>query len=110
MADVSVFDWVCAELEENSSLNKLESRGTIRIVLREAGLEARTVTQSEMQVAVSKVLPAELSALGSDYPAALEYWEPHSIMASGLSLWFWHELFMKRPLTNTPPNWQELWP
>ncbi len=71
MADLSVFDWVCAELEANSSLNKLESRGTIRIVLRHAGLEARTVTSVEMHVAVSRVLPKELRARGVEDDTAL---------------------------------------
>ena len=84
MADVSVFDWVCAELEAHSSLNKLESRGTVRIVLRVAGLEARTVTPGEMQVAVSKVLPDELRARGV---------EDNTTLCEGLAERLAHETF-----------------
>ena len=60
MADAIVFDWVCDEIEARSSLDRLEARGTLRIALRSAGLEARTVTPEQMRVVVGEVLPLEL--------------------------------------------------
>jgi hypothetical protein len=70
MADAAAFDWVCARLEQDTSLDRLESRGTVRLALKGAGLEARTVTPEQMKVVIEKVLAAELSARGvQDAPA-----------------------------------------
>ncbi len=66
MADSEVFDFVCSELENRTSLDRLEARGTVRIALKQAGLEARNVTVEQMSVAVDKLLPAELSTRGVD--------------------------------------------
>ena len=43
VADARTFDWVCAQLEERSSLDRLEARGTVRLALKQAGLEPRHV-------------------------------------------------------------------
>jgi hypothetical protein len=64
MADAAVFDWICAELEARTSLDRLEARGTVRLALKEAGLEARTVTADQMKVVLERVLPKELVARG----------------------------------------------
>ena len=40
MADSAAFEAACACLEQSSSLNDLEARGTIRIALEEAGFVA----------------------------------------------------------------------
>ncbi len=64
MADAAAFEWLCAELEQGSSLDRLEARGTVRLALKQAGLEARTVTADQMQVVVEKVLPRELENRG----------------------------------------------
>jgi hypothetical protein len=66
MADSAVFESVCAVLEGSSSLDRLESRGTVRLALKQAGLEARTVTASQMTVVLEKVLPSELASRGVD--------------------------------------------
>jgi hypothetical protein len=71
VADSSVFDWLCTRLEESSALNRLETRGTIRLVLREAGLEAKTVTSEQIAVVIEKLLPGELSARGVEDADAL---------------------------------------
>jgi hypothetical protein len=71
MADSPVLDLVSGELEQRSSLGRLEARGTVRLALKAAGLEPAQVTVQQMTVVLRKVLPAELVARGVDEPEAL---------------------------------------
>ena len=64
VANAPAFDWGCERLETMCSLDRLETRGTIRLALKQAGLEARSVTSEQMIVMLDKVLPAELSTRG----------------------------------------------
>ena len=64
MADAPAFDWVCSELEQKTSLDRLEARGTVRIALKEAGLDARSLTPDQMKVVLEKLLPKELESRG----------------------------------------------
>ena len=64
MADSPAFDFVCSQLEERTELDRLAVRGTVRLGLKQAGLEARTVTAEQMKVVLERVLPAELAARG----------------------------------------------
>lgn len=64
MADSTAFDFVCDRLEEGSPLDRLAVRGTVRIALKQAGLEARSATPDQLSVVVEKVLPAELASRG----------------------------------------------
>ena len=64
MADSQAFEFVCGQIEENSSLDRLAARGTVRIALKQAGLEARSVTPDQMAVVVERLLPTELTARG----------------------------------------------
>ena len=80
MADSAAFDHACAELERRTSLDRLEARGTIRIALKQAGLEARSVMPDQMKVVVEKVLPRELQTRGIDDAEAV-----CSALASGLA-------------------------
>jgi hypothetical protein len=64
MADSVAFDCVCEHLEAHTSLDRLEARGTVRLTLKQAGLDARDVTPGQLEVAVEKLLPGELSARG----------------------------------------------
>jgi len=63
MADSATFDLACSELERRTSLNRLEVRGTVRIALKNAGLDG-SVTPAQMKVVLERVLPAELKARG----------------------------------------------
>jgi hypothetical protein len=65
MAD-TIFEFVAEKLEASTDLDKLEARGTVRLALKSAGLEARSVTKEQMVVLLQKVLPGELSARGVD--------------------------------------------
>ena len=71
MADSAAFEAACACLEQSGSLDRLSSRGTIRLMLKEAGLEPKTVTPRELEVVVSKMLHAELVARAVATPDAL---------------------------------------
>lgn len=64
MADAQAFDFVCDQLEQATSLDRLAARGTVRIALKQAGLEARTVSPEEMNVVLEKLLPQELTTRG----------------------------------------------
>ena len=64
MADAEAFDFVCDQLEQHTMLDRLAARGTVRIALKEAGREARTVTPDQMTVVADKVLPTELDSRG----------------------------------------------
>jgi hypothetical protein len=64
MADTRAFDLVCDQLEAGTSLDRLEARGTVRLALKQAGLEARSITPEQMAVVVSRILPEELASRG----------------------------------------------
>jgi hypothetical protein len=66
MADSAVFDFVCEKLEQSTQLDRLAVRGTVRIALKQAGLEARGVTPQQMGVVLERLLPAELASRGVD--------------------------------------------
>lgn len=63
MADSAAFTLVCEHLERATGLDRPAARGTVRLALKEAGLDAETVTPAQMAVVTEKVLPAELAAL-----------------------------------------------
>jgi hypothetical protein len=71
MADSPVFEFVCAEIEQRTSLARLEARGTVRLALKEAGLAASSVSVREMQVVLDRLLPAALASRGIEDGAAL---------------------------------------
>ena len=66
MADSEVFDFVCELIEGLTALDRLESRGIVRIALKTAVLEARTVSADQMGVVVKRVLVSELVNRGID--------------------------------------------
>ena len=68
MAD-SLFDQIAAALESRTKLEKLEARGTLRLALKEAGLNADSLTVDQVRVVIEKVLPGELEARGVEAPA-----------------------------------------
>lgn len=70
MADSAAFEAACAGLEDSGALDRLAARGTIRLVLKEAGLEPKTVTARELGVVVERLLPAALETRGVSEPTA----------------------------------------
>jgi len=66
MKDTPVFERVAADLEAHTSLGRMQARGTVRLALREAGLEGSEVTQDQMLTVVDRLLPVELASLQID--------------------------------------------
>ncbi len=64
MAGGTLFDFAAEQLEERTDLDRLEARGTLRIALKAAGLDPRSATAEQLQVAVEKILPTELTTRG----------------------------------------------
>ncbi|MFK7894720.1 MAG: hypothetical protein AB8G23_02730 [Myxococcota bacterium] len=71
MAASPIFTQACSQLEETTDLSTIEARGTVRLALKSAGLEAASVTLEQMTVVLTRVMPEELAARGVDDPAAV---------------------------------------
>lgn len=70
MAD-TLFEFVAAKLQDLTDLDQLEARGTLRIALKEAGLDARSATAEQFAVMLEKTMPRELEARGVSDPEGL---------------------------------------
>ncbi len=64
MADSPVFEWACALIESDTSMSRLQARGTLRLVLGAAGLEPATLTARQLKAIAPRLLPKELRARG----------------------------------------------
>jgi hypothetical protein len=62
----TAFEFVAARLEQLTEFDSPEARGTVRLALKEAGLDARSVTASQIAVVVERLLPYELRSRGVD--------------------------------------------
>ena len=59
-----LFSFVADHIEQCTPLDRLESRGTLRIVLKDSGLDPKTVTQKQFCVVLESVAPGELESRG----------------------------------------------
>lgn len=66
-----LFDVVTEAMEAESSFSRLEARGTMRIALKNAGLDADAIQPEQMRVVLERILPKELAARGIETPEAL---------------------------------------
>ena len=64
MASVNAFEWLCACLESVTDLDRLEARGTVRIALKRAGLDVKTLSAEQVKVVLEKLMPEELETRG----------------------------------------------
>ena len=64
----TIFEFVASTLQDATELDKLEARGTVRIGLKEAGLDARGVSKEQMAVMLQRTMPKELSSRGVESP------------------------------------------
>lgn len=71
MPTSAVFEYVCEQVEQRTSFNRLEARGTVRIALSVAGLDPDAVTPAQMGVVIARTLPHELTTRGIADVAAL---------------------------------------
>lgn len=61
MPESNVFDWVSNQLEHKTSLSRLEARGTVRLVLKDAGLDPASVSVHQMVVVLERLLAGALN-------------------------------------------------
>lgn len=66
-----LFDRLADRLEQRTGFSRLEARGTLRLALREAGLEPGKLTREYARAVMEKMLPRELEARGIADAAAL---------------------------------------
>ncbi|HEY8492306.1 MAG TPA: hypothetical protein VIN04_00340 [Myxococcota bacterium] len=71
MSTSAAFDFVCEGLERGTPLDRLQCRGTVRLVLKEAGLDVSRVLPHEMAVVVERLLPDALRSRGVENPETL---------------------------------------
>ena len=65
----TLFDLAAERLEHHTGLDRLAARGTLRLVLKTAGLEPNNLTGARLRVVFEKVMPGELDSRGvSDVP------------------------------------------
>ena len=57
-----LFDYATQKLEEMTPLDRMEVRGTLRIVLKDAGLEVKSLTLHQLAVVFKKMMPQELKS------------------------------------------------
>jgi hypothetical protein len=62
--ETSLFDLAAQKLEQHTGFSQLEARGTLRIALKSAGLDPRSLTLDELRVVFEKLMPAELEQRG----------------------------------------------
>ena len=71
MSETRTFTVVCEKLESQTQLDRLQARGTIRLALKEAGLDPAAVTPRKMSVVLEKILPAQLRLRGIASPESI---------------------------------------
>jgi hypothetical protein len=62
--DTTLFDFAAERIEHYTGFSRIEARGTLRIALKVAGLDAGTLTAGQLCVVLEKVMPAELKKRG----------------------------------------------
>jgi hypothetical protein len=58
----TLFDWVSSAVEAETSLSRLEARGSLRLALKDAGLTPERATRHEIEVVLKAVAPKHLHA------------------------------------------------
>lgn len=58
------FECIAEALERETYFDRLAARGTVRLALRQASLDARSITVEEMARVIDLHLPAELESRG----------------------------------------------
>ena len=66
-----LFDCATEKLESLTDLDRLEARGTLRIALKEAGLDAQTLTLPQLKAVFERVMPQQLELRAVDDAQAI---------------------------------------
>jgi hypothetical protein len=65
-----LFDLAAEKLEGATDMDRLAARGTLRIALKEAGLDPHKLTIPQLRAVFEKLMPKELDARGVSDSAA----------------------------------------
>jgi hypothetical protein len=65
-----LFDFIAARLEHHTGFDRLEARGTLRLALKSAGLDPKSLTADQLGVVFQKLMPGELEMRGVSNAAA----------------------------------------
>jgi hypothetical protein len=60
----ALFEFAAERLEQSTDFERLEARGTLRLALKAAGLDADVLTWDQLRVVLERVLPEELENRG----------------------------------------------
>jgi hypothetical protein len=60
----TLFDIAAERLEESTDMDRLAARGTLRLALKEAGLDAQNLSVAQLRAVFEKLMPKELEARG----------------------------------------------
>ena len=60
MSDSPIFEFVCERVESEAKLTRLEARGTVRLLLKEVGLDAQQVGKGPAMLAIDRFLEQAL--------------------------------------------------
>jgi hypothetical protein len=71
MQESPFFEAVAEALERETTLGRLEARGTLRFALKGAGFDAQSVNRPQMLASILRSLPEELRRRGIPEPDAL---------------------------------------
>lgn len=64
MSTSPVFEWLATEMAARTHQDALQSRGTLRLALHNAGIEVRSFSKDEAFVVIGRLLPGELKLRG----------------------------------------------
>jgi hypothetical protein len=59
-----LFDFAAERLEQHTGSSQLEARGTLRIAVKSAGLDPKSLSIDELRVVFEKLMPRELEQRG----------------------------------------------
>ena len=65
-----LFDVAAENLERATDMDRLAARGTLRIAVKEAGLDPHTLTVPQLRAIFEKLMPRQLEAQGVSNAAA----------------------------------------
>ena len=67
----TLFDATAERLEASTEMERLAARGTLRLALKEAGLDIQNLTLPQLRAVFEKLMPKELEARGVTDTAAI---------------------------------------
>ena len=60
MSGSPAFEWLCSELQQRTKLTQVQARGTVRLMLSDAGLDPNHLRKNQLLVLIERQLLAEL--------------------------------------------------